>query len=160
MLSFVLAAIIGFVSTELIGFAVHRLAHWRGSRRLFHDHLEHHSKFYPPSRYTSERYLGDLRTSFMPWMVAVFALLDLFLISIVHWKLFVPFFVAQATVGLLNNLVHDSFHVDGHWMARFAWHRRLKEKHRIHHENVRVNLGIYWSFFDRILGSSRRSDGA
>lgn len=152
-----LTALATFFITELVGFLVHRLAHWPKAGKLFRDHLDHHAKFYPPSSYLSERYLGDIRTSFLPWFVLIFLAFNLLAGLILPWPLSLTFFVVCSTVSLMNSYLHDSFHVENHWLTKFHWHHKMREIHRVHHQNVRVNLGIYWYFFDRLGGTFRPS---
>jgi sterol desaturase/sphingolipid hydroxylase (fatty acid hydroxylase superfamily) len=62
--------------------------------------------------------------------------------------------VAQsAAFGWANDAVHESFHVRGHWLRRFGWAARLTELHKVHHRDVRKNLGIFWLLPDRLFGT-------
>lgn len=146
-----------FLFSEFIGYVIHRLAHWPKSGPLYRKHLIHHFQAYPPHQMISEKYVGDLSTSFIPYFTPIFLLMIVGAYVFLPWTLFLPAWITMATVSLVNNHLHDSFHVKGHWLKRFAWHRRLSKIHFVHHHNVKRNLGIYWYGFDRLTGNFRTS---
>ena len=156
ILAILLTAALTFLLGEGVAFAVHRIAHSPKSGKLFRDHLRHHAHAYPPSRYQTEKYLGDLRTSFLPVFIPIFFLFNLTAAALLPWQLFIVFFWVSSAVALTNNILHDSFHVTNHWLTRFGWHKRLTGIHQVHHENVKANLGVYWYGFDRLTGSFRK----
>lgn len=156
MISILVTVIVAFFTVESIGFVVHRLAHWPKSGKLFRDHLHHHAHAYPPNRYQSLSYVGDLGKSFLPVFVPIFLGVNLLALVVVPWHIFLPFFAASATFSLANNYMHDSFHLTKHWLRRFGWYDRMTRLHLVHHQNVKKNLGIYWFGLDRIFGSFRK----
>jgi len=157
ILAIALTAICTFLFVEVVGFSVHRFAHSPKSGKLFRDHLHHHAHAYPPSRYQTEKYLGDLKTSFLPVFVPVFVLFNLAAAAMLPWPCYLAFFVVSSVFSLANNYLHDSFHISNHWLRRFGWYGRMASIHRVHHENVKKNLGIYWYGLDRLFGSYRPS---
>jgi hypothetical protein len=154
-LAIAITAILSFLLVEVVGFSVHRLAHSPKSGKLFRDHLHHHAHAYPPSRYQTEKYLGDLKTSFLPYFVPIFVVVNLVAAGLLSWPLYLTFFVVTSAFSLANNYLHDSFHISSHWLRKFSWHKHLTATHQVHHQNVKKNLGIYWYGFDRLLGSYR-----
>jgi sterol desaturase/sphingolipid hydroxylase (fatty acid hydroxylase superfamily) len=157
ILAITLTAVLTFLLVEGVAYSVHRLAHSPKSGKLFRDHLHHHAQAYPPSRYQTEKYLGDLKTSFLPVFVPLFVLLNFVAAAVLPWPCFGVFFVVSSFFSLANNYLHDSFHVTGHWLRNFGWHKRLTVTHQVHHHNVKKNLGIYWYGLDRLFGSFRPS---
>ena len=155
LLAILTTVITTFFLVETVGFSVHRLAHWPRAGKIFRDHLHHHAHAYPPGRYQSERYLGDLKTSFLPVFVPIFVVWNILAAALLPWPCFVAFFATSSVLSLFNNYMHDSFHVTTHWLRRYRWYDRLSATHRVHHENVKKNLGIYWYVFDRIFGTYR-----
>lgn len=153
MLGILLTIAVTFLVSETIGYLVHRLAHWPKSGKLYQDHLHHHFQAYPPGQYMTEKYLGDLKTSFLPYFIPPFILLNVGAAALLPWPLFLVFLITSSTVSLVNNYLHDSFHVKGHWLKKFGWHRGLSDVHWVHHHNVKRNLGIYWYGVDRMLGT-------
>lgn len=156
VLALVLTAAVAFIVSEAVGFAIHRLAHWPKAGKIFRDHLFHHAKAYPPSRYLSESYIGDFKTSFVPFFVPAFLVLNGAAFFALSLPMFLTFLVISSAVSCLNVYLHDSFHIEGHPLRKFSWYRRLQEEHLVHHENVKRNFGIYFFFFDRVLGSYAR----
>jgi hypothetical protein len=156
ILALLATAVLTFFFSEAVGYSIHRLAHWPKSGKIFRNHLHHHSHAYPPSRYQSEKYLGDLKTSFIPIFIPVFLLVNLLAIRILPLACYPVFLLVSSAVAVANNYFHDSFHVSGHWLSRFKFYGRLKSTHLIHHENVKKNLGIYWYGYDKVIGSFRK----
>lgn len=144
LLAVLATVVIAFFLSEWVGFSVHRLAHWPGSGWLFRNHLRHHAEAYPPSRYQTERYLGDLKTSFLRIFVPLFVGLNVLAWIVLPWHLATIFFVTSSATALANSYLHDSYHMNDHWLRRFGWHRRLVDTHYVHHLNVKKNLGIYF----------------
>jgi sterol desaturase/sphingolipid hydroxylase (fatty acid hydroxylase superfamily) len=56
-------------------------------------------------------------------------------------------------IGFLHGYVHDAFHIEGHWLERSRWFRRLRDLHAFHHRAMRTNLGIFWFGWDRAFGT-------
>lgn len=153
----IVTAILTFFYSEAVGFFIHRLAHWPGSGKLFDNHLEHHSVAYPPGKFLSEEYLGDILTSFVPYFIPAFVITNGLAFLLLSWPLGLTVFLTTTLVSFANNIFHDSFHVKEHWLAKFRWHKKLRSIHFVHHRNVKKNLGIYWYGIDRIFGSFKPS---
>lgn len=149
----VAVVVVSFFISELAGYIVHKLAHWPKTGLLYETHLVHHFKHYPPKRYTSKRYLGNLRTSFIWWFIPAFLLIGILAWCILPLSLFITALATMSTAAIVNTTLHDSFHVENHWLKRFKWHQRLVIIHYIHHINVKKNLGIYFFFFDVITNN-------
>ena len=52
-----------------------------------------------------------------------------------------------------HNYIHKQYHLTGSWMLRFAWFRRKKEIHWIHHRDYTKNFGVIDHLWDRLTGS-------
>ena len=52
------------------------------------------------------------------------------------------------------NSLHRSFHIEGHWLNRFGWFKRLVRLHDIHHWAV-GNYGILFFGMDRLFHTLR-----
>lgn len=155
ILALVATALLTFLLVESVAYGVHKVAHSPKSGALFRNHLHHHSQAYPPSRFQAESYLGDLKTSFLPVFIPLFFVVNVLAAAVLSWPCFLVFFVVSSAGSLVNNYLHDSYHISTHWLRRFGWYHRLAGMHRIHHENVKKNLSIYWYGFDRLVGSIR-----
>ena len=152
-LQILLGALGGIVSVQVFTYLGHRLAHWPGSGKLFRSHMYHHSKAYPPSRYESVSYVENVAGSFVwPFVALFFAVATIMFLILPVW-VFVGYFVAAAIASLASDYIHDSFHIVDHPLRRMPFYSRLTALHRIHHSNVKKNLGIYTFWVDRAVGS-------
>jgi sterol desaturase/sphingolipid hydroxylase (fatty acid hydroxylase superfamily) len=157
ILAIVVTAILTYLFSEAVGFAIHWVAHRPWSGRMFRHHMVHHAKDYPPNRFMTDKYLVGLKESFIWYFAPAFVLMNLTAWLLLAWPLALTFSLITIGVSVFNDLVHDSFHVENHWMTQFRWHSRTRELHRIHHVNVKKNLGMYLTIYDRIFGSFRSS---
>lgn len=166
MIAFAAMTAATFLYGTLIGWAVHWVMHRPWSGPLFRAHMHHHLKAYPPWDMESGKYrpagFNDAATVFVPATVVGSALGwgVLALLGQPEWIRWA--FLAEAVLVLwLNDAVHEAAHLKAHWMhgllGRHYWH--LRKLHRIHHRNMRRNLGILWFGWDRAFGTFRSSTG-
>lgn len=153
LLNVLIAIVASFFFAEAVGFFIHKLAHWPGSGKLFRNHLHHHAVIYPPENYTTKKYVANVRTSFLPVFVPLFIVCNAVAWTFFSWPIALIFFLMSSGVSLVSNYMHDSFHVENHWLDRFRWHRLLRELHHVHHKHTRKNLGIYMFLYDRLFRS-------
>lgn len=153
ILAILVTAITTFFFSEAVGFGIHRLAHSPISGRMFRHHMKHHGRDYPPARFMSEKYLSNLRESFIWFFAPAFILMNTMAWVFLVWPVALTFSFVTIGVSFFNDIVHDSFHVKDHWMTRFRWHGRLRTAHRVHHKNLKKNLGMWLFLYDRILGT-------
>ncbi len=138
------------------GYFVHWLAHRPYAGAFHRGHMVHHEQLYPPEAFLSERYLS-------PPASKSFVLAFLPFATSLVWAAFVvlPPWIAvlvtseTAVIGWVSNYLHDAFHVQGFWLERFHWFRRLRRLHVQHHEDMQTNFGIFSWLWDRLLGTFR-----
>ena len=56
------------------------------------------------------------------------------------------------SMGILNQYIHDSYHIKNHWLNKYKFYRKNKICHDIHHR-LNCNYGILTYTFDRIFGT-------
>jgi sterol desaturase/sphingolipid hydroxylase (fatty acid hydroxylase superfamily) len=69
--------------------------------------------------------------------------------------LFVVQVVACAASFYAHVLFDKEYHVEGSQLQRFAWFRRKRELHFVHHRHASSNFAVIHFFWDRILGTYR-----
>lgn len=159
MLSVLLVGLVTYLLTSLLGYVVHWAIHKPWAGRAYRAHRAHHIVLYPPGKLISDTYLSAGHQSTVYTFLLAFA--PLLLIPIVLWA--VGWFtlahaavavLAMGAVGLLNDLIHDSFHVRDHWLSKvIPGYQRMRQLHFVHHVNMRRNFGIYSFIWDRIFGT-------
>lgn len=164
------------LTSELLGYLLHRLLHSGRIRFLSMNHLKHHLLLYGPLQHQrpSEEYLdattgqvaiGNVGLEWIiPGGILLVLLGGLFRvlgISRAHQILF--FGIVLAWCFWVFSYLHDRMHIKNFWMERvpilrcwFCWARRL---HDIHHRAVNdqglmdKNFGIGFAFFDWLFGT-------
>jgi len=162
MMAILLTILISFIVTTLFGHVVHWSLHQKWSGSVHQSHMTHHLKLYPPTDYTSKVYREAGKDS-TPKFFAI-AAIPLVLAPIVFWLCGVlPLSLAatvigvEALMGFLHNYLHDSFHIQNHWLYRVPLlgdiFNRWVDLHYLHHVDMSKNYGIFTFHWDRFFGT-------
>jgi len=132
------------------------LHHWIGHGTLLawigQIHIGSHHAFYTPRNYESKGYNvheEGLGYTYLPIALAAAVLAYLLLPGL----LAVAVCLALISVFWAHEYVHKHYHIAGSWMLRYAWFRKKKEIHRIHHVNAGKNFGVLTTLWDRLSGT-------
>jgi sterol desaturase/sphingolipid hydroxylase (fatty acid hydroxylase superfamily) len=143
--------------SSFAGYLAHRALHKKWAGPFFKGHMEHHFVQYPSDKLISDTYLKpkwyhDGLVLFAPVAAAVLGtggvLGYLLGLSIDGYLTFAVFTVA---FGLLNDYVHNSFHVRKHWLHSFPGYSTIRELHFQHHVDMTKNFGIVTLIWDRVF---------
>lgn len=148
-----------YAATGLLGYVVHWAIHQKWAGKAYRSHRAHHIDLYPPGRLVSDEY-RDAGSKSTVWTFLL-AFSPLMLLPIIFWATgVIAWFQAAAAltamivVGLINDVVHDSFHVVRHPLARFIPRfAALRSRHFVHHHNMKRNFGIFSFTWDRLFGT-------
>lgn len=158
-LSIVLTLGCSLLVASVLGHAIHWALHQRWTGPAYRGHMDHHCKQYPPHRLTSSRYLAAKWYNagpflFTPPLVIILGAVGGLMIwfGVPLWAL-VVFGTTLVGYGLFNDWIHDSFHIDFHWLSGLQWYDRLRALHFVHHHNMRKNYGIVSFVWDKIFGT-------
>ncbi len=161
MIQFLLTTILVYFFGGFIGYAVHWMFHQPWSGVFYKVHKTHHEVKYPSGSFLSDEYRSAGKDNTSPYFIlaVIILLLPFFimlqLFSIPTW-IIVTIIVESVVIGFITNYMHDSLHIRGHFFEKFRIFRKWRISHRIHHANVRYNLGIISFEWDYILKSWRR----
>lgn len=158
----VIAAIVTFFVTNLLGYIIHRFLHqtWAGS--FYHKHMTHHLILYPTYDYTSVKYRNagkdnTVITFLLISIPLVILMIFLWLLNILSLAVVVTILLTIAILGFLHNFIHDAFHIEDHILNKIPIIKNLFEKwnriHYLHHYNLEKNYGIFFFAFDRLFGT-------
>jgi sterol desaturase/sphingolipid hydroxylase (fatty acid hydroxylase superfamily) len=135
----------------------YKLGHHSMGGKFFRNHINFHHTYYSQDHLVSRTYLGDEGNNTPFFFIPVFLVgactyfilpVDLFLVQI----------VACAASFYAHVFFDKEYHVEGSRMQRFAWFRRKQELHFVHHRHANSNFAVIHFFWDRVLGTYRRSD--
>jgi hypothetical protein len=147
--------ITSFVFGHFAAYAVHRMLHTQLFKGLAKSHNVHHD-LYPVDDFESEAYRSaeadDSSFVFLP--ILTMAMMGFFLpIAWLTgaWWIYVIVIGEGIMFGILNDRLHDAFHIKEHWLNRYTWFRKLKEIHWHHHATPETNHGIIWFIPDKVF---------
>lgn len=166
MVAILLTIFISYIVASLAGHVIHWSLHQTWAGFLNKAHMSHHLKMYPPEDFTSDVYrhagnnstpkyfaLVALPVIIAPIVLGFFGILPLHLVLIVLG--------VEGLMGLLNDRIHDAFHINKHWMTRVPGLRTIFAKwtklHYIHHVDMSKNYGIFTFYWDRIFKTFREN---
>jgi len=151
ILTSIITFCVTFEATCLIQAYFHQVVgHGRWLRWIGRSHRESHHRVYSASNFEApdySRHEDSIEYTYIPAGIAVILLAHALLPVI-------PGLVAFATVPAsiwMHNYLHKQYHLTNSWLLRFAWFRRKRELHWIHHRDYRTNFGVLHHLWDRLL---------
>ena len=163
------------VSTELLGYWLHRLLHSGVIGSLSRNHMKHHMVMYGPlQEQRSKKYrdategdvsLGNIgREWLVPSSLLIVCVMGLFHLFRVPWFYQLIYFATTlAWSFLMFSYMHDAQHIEGFWMERSwllkRWFTTARARHEVHHQVINEdglmhkNFGIGFFLFDRLFGT-------
>lgn len=165
----------GCVTSELLGYFLHRLLHSGAFPFLSRGHMRHHMLLYGPrqeqqsGKYcdaTTDRIgLGNIGAEWLLPAGVLLACLTMVLSFAGTRPLYVLLFLS-GTLGwsfLMFSYLHDVMHIEGAWLEtnQFlrTWFVSARRRHNIHHCTINAdglmdkNFGIGLFVFDRLFGT-------
>jgi sterol desaturase/sphingolipid hydroxylase (fatty acid hydroxylase superfamily) len=150
---------IGFL-VELLGYLWHRFcAHLGYAGDIIRKpHFEHHEIYYPHNNMETfiYRVKGFLKGDSWPWFVPILSIYTVVLYlwwkQIINKKMLITITIWMMFHIYLISYIHDSYHIQNHWLNRFDWYRENKVCHNLHHY-YNCNYGISNYSMDRLFGT-------
>jgi sterol desaturase/sphingolipid hydroxylase (fatty acid hydroxylase superfamily) len=156
LFALLLSSVGAVVLVEAIGYFWHRFAEHRGwlGDTVRYRHWVHHELDYPVDRLRPVGVKNYRKAGSWTWFVVGAAAVALMLYLLpLDQGLPLALGVVLYSWGVISYL-HNRFHVEGHWLERFAWFRRIRRLHDIHHWQP-GNYGILFFWMDRLFGTLR-----
>jgi len=151
----VLMAVGSYYYAAVVQTVLHRLfGHRNRIPAIYRTHAcGHHRKYVPPRLLTDEWVESEQHVM---WYYAIpvvpTALLILYLGG--------PWLFGAHVAGMVFAIwwhiyLHMQYHLKGCFWERFAWFRKKRELHFIHHRKVRTNYAIVEYWIDNLMGTRR-----
>ena len=142
---------------ELTGYLWHRFVNHLGylGDKIRVSHYCHHEIIYPSDDMFSDEYITAHDS--WPWLIplVVFGYIPLIMLYRMKKlsKLLVIISLIQISIHIkIISYIHDSYHVNNHWLNQYEWYVKNKKHHHIHHLDNK-NYGITSYFFDHVFGT-------
>ena len=130
------------------------LGHRRLGGVLFRNHINFHHAYYARGHLATaipESGKGNNTPYFFVPVVlagaAVWFMLPL--------GLFIAVTLTAAASFAAHVWLDKAYHVEGSYLERFAWFRRKRQLHFVHHLHANANFAVIDFFWDRVLGTYR-----
>lgn len=142
---------------SFVGYFAHRALHQEWTGPFYKGHMEHHLEQYPPDSLISDTYLKPkwYHSGIMLFAPAAAAVLGVagVLGHLVGLSVdaYLTFAVGTVAFGLVNDYVHDSFHLRKHWLQMVPGYNTLRELHFQHHVDMTKNYGIVTLLWDSVF---------
>lgn len=128
--------------------------HRRRIAAVFEGHAIGHHGQYPAHRLQGDTY-EDLEGHALnyygiPALIVATAVYTAFgpLVTIAH-------LLGVLATFRINIVLHRHYHLETTPLERFAWFRKKRRLHFLHHRNARVNFAVVEFWIDRLLGTYR-----
>jgi sterol desaturase/sphingolipid hydroxylase (fatty acid hydroxylase superfamily) len=133
------------------------LGHHRIGGTLFRNHINFHHARYAKGHLVSplpeEREGNNTPFFFIPVL-----LVGLAMFMILPTALFIAVTLAAGVSFHAHVWFDKAYHVEGSYLERFAWFRRKRQLHFVHHLHANSNFAVINFFWDRLLGTYRDAD--
>ena len=141
----------GFFAGEGIGYFIHRMLHSPISGILNQKHMTHHLKLYPTTDFYSEKYRSPGKDNTVFIFAAILLALSGLMFLLFSFKIAAIVSAEFLVLGLLNDYLHDIFHIKPNWLEKYGWFQRLRVIHYYHHVDMSKNFGIFTFLADRVF---------
>ncbi len=158
----VLLLVLTAVCTHLVMSGGQTLLHYGlGHRRLggvlYRNHIKFHHTYYARGHLASEIYQGEEGNN------TPYFLIPTFLVGgVLYFVLPLPVFLVMTLTSAMSFYAHvvvdREYHVENSRLERFAWFRRKRQLHFVHHLHANANFAVIDFFWDRVMGTFRRPD--
>ena len=128
------------------------LAHRAFGRCFYEIHVGSHHTIYSGSHQVADRYSAEERSITFTFVVP-YAVVQASALLALPVDMFAVELVSCSVVALAHAYIHVHYHLTQTWLDRFAWFRRLRAYHSIHHENTNANFAVIEPFWDRVFGT-------
>ncbi len=133
------------------------LGHRRLGGTLYRNHIRFHHTYYARGHLASPTYRGEEGNN-----TPYFLIPTLLVGGALFFVLPLPLFLVMASVSAASFYAHvvldREYHVENSRLERFAWFRRKRQLHFVHHLHADANFAVIDFFWDRLLGTYRRPD--
>lgn len=160
---YVAVLIFGFFLLSLLGYITHYAFHQKWSGVFYRKHMTHHLVLYPADRFMSDAYRDSGKDNTVWMFAAVFApfvltALLLTVFSVISLGIGLCIFAEMTIIGVLNNYLHDAFHLSSSVWHRWPGFQKLKALHLNHHIRMDTNYGIFSFYWDKWIGTYWKAD--
>ena len=160
VLIFATALVVTYYVMAIMQTLLHRaFGHRNIVRRIFAGHSLGHHRDYRKDALLSDRYI-DSEVSVVSYYGIPVVIFGMAVLIGGNLVVFGGYCAGAALAFWLHYYLHEQYHLSGSRLERFAWFRRKRELHFVHHRYVRRNYAIVEFWIDRLAGTLQESSSA
>ena len=125
---------------------------------FFRNHIRFHHTYYARGHLVSVDYRAEKGNN-TPYFLIPTTLVAGVMFFVLPLDLFLVVAAGSAASFYAHVHLDKAYHVEGSKLVRFAWFRRKRELHFVHHLHANSNFAVIDFFWDRLLGTYRGPDG-
>jgi sterol desaturase/sphingolipid hydroxylase (fatty acid hydroxylase superfamily) len=153
---------LAIVGTHLVVSCGQTLMHyWLGHRRiggeLFRNHIKFHHTYYGRGHLALAIPEGNEGNN-TPYFLIPVCLVAAMVFFVLPRGLFCAVMLTAAMSFYAHVHLDKAYHLQGSYLERFAWFRRKRQLHFVHHLHANANFAVIDFFWDRVLGTYRAAD--
>jgi hypothetical protein len=154
--------IIVMAATHLTMSFIQTLMHYRLGHRpmggfLFRNHITFHHAYYAKGHLATSVSEGNEGNN-TPYFVCPLLLVGSTLFFMLPTGLFIAMTLASVASFYAHVWFDEAYHLKGSWLERFAWFRRKRQQHFVHHLHANRNFAVIDFFWDVALGTYQEPD--
>src|SRR5258706_8006648 len=152
---FVMTAVATHLVMSFVQTLMHsKLGHHRMGGRFFRNHIDFHHTSYSEEHLVPRRYRGEEGNN-TPFFFIPVALVGAATYFVLPLDLFVVQVIACAASFYAHVFFDKEYHVEGSWLRRFGWFRRMQAVPFSHHQHAACNVPVVHFFLDPQLRTTR-----
>ena len=133
------------------------LGHRRIGGALYRNHIRFHHRYYAKGHLVSTTYRGEEGNN-TPYFLIPTLLIGGALFFVLPLALFLTMAVVSAASFYAHVWLGKEYHVENSRFEHFAWFRRKRQLHFVHHLHADTNFAVIHFFWDRLIGTHRNPD--
>ena len=143
---------------NFIEYATHKLAHSKiFGGYLYKYHKIHHYVSFPPNKLMIKKYKEVVT---LEQLIIIGYILGLFIPILKIYSYFLPKYTWKFTVESLFYTIsvdqlHTQYHLEESYLDKYAWFRKLKNRHHNHHIDTSKNINLGFCITDKIMNTKQ-----
>lgn len=133
------------------------LGHRRLGGALYRNHIRFHHSYYARGHLVSPTYRGEEGNN-TPYFLIPTLVVGGALFFVLPLGLFLTMALVSAASFYAHVWLDKEYHVENSRFERFAWFRRKRQLHFVHHLHADTNFAVIHFFWDRLIGTHRNPD--
>jgi hypothetical protein len=155
ILIFAGVAVASYYLMSIIQTVLHRdYGHRKRIRAVFEAHAIGHHGMYPPNQLQRDSF-EDCDSHALNYYG-----IPIVIVAVLAYLAFGTMIMIAHLMGVFATFrwhlyLHEHYHLTESWLERFAWFRKKRRLHFVHHRDARYNFAVVEFWIDNLMGTRR-----